>query len=53
MTVEQTNTQGSPVPGHRPWYAVVDAVAWFFLFVAGDAWRISKDTARVWFAGLA
>jgi len=30
-----------------PWYAVVNAVAWFGLFVAGAAWRMSKDTARV------
>ena len=30
-----------------PWYAVVNAVAWFAIFVAGAAWRMSKDTARV------
>ena len=30
-----------------PWYAVVNAVGWFAIFVAGAAWRMSKDTARV------
>lgn len=29
------------------WYAFVNAVAWFLLFVAGAAWRMSKDTGRV------
>ena len=28
-------------------YAVVNAVGWFALFVAGAAWRMSKDTSRV------
>jgi ABC-2 type transport system permease protein len=26
---------------------VVNAVVWLVLFVAGAAWRMSKDTARV------
>ena len=26
---------------------VVNAVGWFAIFVAGAAWRMSKDTARV------
>ncbi|HWU33384.1 MAG TPA: ABC transporter permease [Marmoricola sp.] len=30
-----------------PWYAIVNAVGWFAIFVAGAAWRMSKDTARV------
>ena len=30
-----------------PWYAVVNAVGWFAIFVLGAAWRMSKDTARV------
>ena len=30
-----------------PWYAVVNAIGWFAVFVAGAAWRMSKDTARV------
>jgi ABC-2 type transport system permease protein len=30
-----------------PWFAVVNAVGWFAIFVAGAAWRMSKDTARV------
>lgn len=36
-----------PLVHELPWYAVVNAVAWFGLFVAGAAWRMSKDTARV------
>jgi ABC-2 type transport system permease protein len=30
-----------------PWFAVVNAIGWFAIFVAGAAWRMSKDTARV------
>jgi ABC-2 type transport system permease protein len=37
----------SPLTHDLPWYAVVNAVGWFALFVAGAAWRMSKDTARV------
>ena len=37
----------SPLTRELPWYAVVNAVAWFAIFVAGAAWRMSKDTARV------
>ncbi|BBH18536.1 ABC transporter [Nocardioides baekrokdamisoli] len=37
----------SPLTSELPWYAVVNAVVWFGLFVAGAAWRMSKDTARV------
>jgi ABC-2 type transport system permease protein len=37
----------APLTGELPWYAVVNAVAWLALFVAGAAWRMSKDTARV------
>ncbi|GAA3829501.1 ABC transporter permease [Nocardioides panacisoli] len=37
----------SPLTHELPWYAVVNAVGWFALFVAGAAWRMSKDTARV------
>ena len=37
----------SPLTHELPWYAVVNAVAWFLVFVAGAAWRMSKDTARV------
>lgn len=37
----------SPLTHLLPWYAVVNAVAWFGIFVAGAAWRMSKDTARV------
>jgi ABC-2 type transport system permease protein len=36
-----------PLTHELPWYAVVNAVAWFAVFVAGAAWRMSKDTARV------
>ena len=36
-----------PLTGDLPWTAVVNAVAWFAIFVAGAAWRMSKDTARV------
>ena len=36
-----------PLTGDLPWTAVVNAVAWFGIFVAGAAWRMSKDTARV------
>jgi ABC-2 type transport system permease protein len=37
----------APLTGDLPWYAVLNAVAWFAIFVAGAAWRMSKDTARV------
>lgn len=37
----------APLTGELPWYAVVNAVAWLAVFVAGAAWRMSKDTARV------
>ena len=37
----------APLTGDLPWYAVVNAVLWLALFVAGAAWRMSKDTARV------
>ena len=36
-----------PLTDDLPWTAVVNAVLWFGLFVAGAAWRLSKDTARV------
>ena len=36
-----------PLTHDVPWFAVVNAVVWFGLFVAGAAWRMSKDTARV------
>ncbi|WP_028645095.1 ABC transporter permease [Nocardioides sp. URHA0020] len=37
----------APLTHDLPWYAVVNAIAWLVLFVAGAAWRMSKDTARV------
>ncbi|MFL6157057.1 MAG: ABC transporter permease [Marmoricola sp.] len=37
----------SPLTHELPWFAIVNAVVWFALFVAGAAWRMSKDTARV------
>jgi ABC-2 type transport system permease protein len=37
----------APLTHELPWYSVVNAVGWFALFVAGAAWRMSKDTARV------
>ncbi|MEP7090722.1 MAG: ABC transporter permease [Nocardioidaceae bacterium] len=37
----------APLTGELPWYAVVNALAWFAVFIAGAAWRMSKDTARV------
>ena len=37
----------APLTGELPWYAVVNAVGWLAIFVAGAAWRMSKDTARV------
>lgn len=36
----------SPLTHQLPWYAVANAVCWFGLFVAGAAWRMSRDTAR-------
>jgi ABC-2 type transport system permease protein len=36
-----------PLTGDLAWTAVLNAVVWFGLFVAGAAWRMSKDTARV------
>lgn len=37
----------APLTHELPWYAVANAVVWLGLFVAGAAWRMSKDTARV------
>lgn len=37
----------APLTADLPWYAVLNAVVWLALFVAGAAWRMSKDTARV------
>lgn len=37
----------APLTHELPWYAVVNAVGWLALFVAGAAWRMSKDTGRV------
>lgn len=37
----------APLTHNLQWYAVLNAVVWFGLFVAGAAWRMSKDTARV------
>ena len=36
-----------PLTHDLPWYAVVNAVGWFLVFIAGAAWRMSKDTSRV------
>lgn len=35
-----------PLTGELGWIPVLNAVVWFALFVAGAAWRMSKDTAR-------
>jgi ABC-2 type transport system permease protein len=37
----------APLTHELPWYAVVNAVVWLAVFVAGAAWRMSRDTARV------
>lgn len=37
----------APLTHELPWYAIVNALGWLTLFVAGAAWRMSKDTARV------
>ena len=37
----------APLTGELPWYAVVNVLAWFAVFVAGAAWRMGRDTARV------
>jgi ABC-2 type transport system permease protein len=37
----------APLTHDLPWFAVVNAVGWFLVFVVGAAWRMSKDTARV------
>ncbi|NYI41717.1 ABC transporter permease [Demequina lutea] len=37
----------APLTHELPWYALVNAVAWFVVFVAAAAWRMSKDTSRV------
>ena len=37
----------SPLTQDLQWYAVLNAVVWLALFVAGAAWRMSRDTARV------
>jgi len=37
----------APLTHELAWYSVVNALGWLALFVAGAAWRMSKDTARV------
>ena len=37
----------APLTGDLPWYAVANAIAWFAVLMAGAAWRMSRDTARV------
>ncbi|UDY24914.1 ABC transporter permease [Nocardioides sp. Kera G14] len=37
----------APLTHDLPWFAIVNAVAWLAIFIAGAAWRMSKDTARV------
>ena len=37
----------APLMGDLAWTAVLNAVLWFLLFLAGAAWRMSRDTARV------
>ena len=37
----------APLTHDLPWYAVVNVLFWLGLFIAGAAWRMSKDTARV------
>lgn len=37
----------APLTHDLPWFALVNAIGWFGLFVVGAAWRMSKDTARV------
>ena len=37
----------APLTGDLHWYGVANAVVWLVIFVAGAAWRMSKDTARV------
>ena len=37
----------APLTHELPWYAILNAVAWLGIFIAGAAWRMSKDTARV------
>jgi ABC-2 type transport system permease protein len=37
----------APLTHDLPWFAIVNAIGWFAIFVAGAAWRMSKDTARV------
>jgi ABC-2 type transport system permease protein len=36
-----------PLTDQLTWTAVLNAVIWLGLFVAGAAWRMSRDTARV------
>src|SRR4051812_19630982 len=36
-----------PLTDDLAWTGVLNAVVWFAVFVAGAAWRMSKDTARV------
>jgi ABC-2 type transport system permease protein len=36
-----------PLTDQLAWTAVLNAVVWLGLFVAGAAWRMSRDTARV------
>ncbi len=37
----------SPLTGDLAWSAVANAFGWLVIFLAGAAWRMSKDTARV------
>ena len=37
----------APLTHDLPWYGLVNAIAWCVIFIAGAAWRMSKDTSRV------
>ena len=35
-----------PLTHELPWYALVNVLGWLAIFIAGAAWRMSKDTSR-------
>ncbi len=36
----------APLTGTLPWTSILNAVLWLIIFMAGAAWRMSRDTSR-------
>jgi ABC-2 type transport system permease protein len=46
MWMARDDAQRAPVPGRRDGW-ILNLAVWLAIFVAGAAWRLRRDTARV------